>query len=210
MADPAPPPTYPTAWPPPTPYPPAPRPPRRWVATAAVAIVSAAVAAVLASIITAHNTGRDSAPAAAVSTITVTAQPSTPNTPAPLPTADADRTTCQSYARSGELMRSATTVLQIIPPDKTVLDPSVRSNPDMSAATQKAAALYGQAADAMSMGTAPGTTTVLAQSARALSESLSAMATAYRSYDPNVGDVYEVGKAADGAMATLCTRLAPR
>lgn len=209
MPDPAPPPTYPT-WPPPSPYPAAPpRPRHRWAVTAAVAVVSAAVAATLAGIITA-NTDRDSETAAAASTVTVTAQPPTPSTPEPMPAADADRTTCQEYARAGDLLRSATTVLQIIPADKTVLDPAVRSNPELAAATQKAASLYGQAADALAMGTAPGTTAVLAQSAHAMSEALGAMATAYRTYDANVADVYEVGKASDGAMATLCTRLAPR
>lgn len=209
MTDPAPPPTYP-AWPPPAPYPPAPRPRRRWVATAAAAAISAAVAATLASIITANNTARDSDATATASTVTVTAQPATPNSPAPIPTVTADRTTCQAYSRAGELLRTATTVLQIIPADKTVLDPAVRSDPGMFAATQKAASLYGQAADAVAMGTAPGTSDVLAQSARAMSEALSAMATAYRTYDPSVGDIYEVGKASDGAMATLCSRLAPR
>ena len=208
MPDPAPQPTDPT-WPPPAPYPAPPRPRHRWAVTAAVAVVSAAIAATLASVITA-TANRDSVTAAVASTVTVTAQPSTPITPAPMPTAAADRTTCQAYARAGDLLRSATTVLQIIPADKTVLDPVVRSTPELAAATQKAASLYGQAADAVAMGTAPGTTAVLAQSANAMSEALSAMATAYRTYDANVADLYEVGKASDGAMATLCTRLAPR
>ena len=209
MPDPAPPPTYP-AWPPPASYPATPPPRRRWVLPAAAAVVSAAVAATLASIITANNTGRNDEAATAATTITVTAQPPTSATPAPLPTVDADRATCSAYARAGDLLRSATTVLTIIPADKTILDPVVRSNPEMEAAAQKAASLYGQAADAVAMGTVPGTTAVLAQSAHAMGEALSALQTAYRTYDANVGDVYEVGKAADGAMATLCTRLAPR
>jgi len=168
-------------------------------------VLSAALGATLAGLITARVSSENVA--AVTSTVTVTAQPATP---APLPATDADRSTCQAYSSAGKLLQSATTLLQVIPADKTILDPAVRANTDMAAAVQKAAALYGQAAAAIKRGTAPGTSAVLADSATALNGALSSMATAYRTYDANVADVYEVGKAADGAMSALCTRLAPR
>lgn len=177
-----------------------------WWAVGTAAVVSAALGATLAGLITARVNSGNAAPPPVTSTVSVTAQ--TP-TPAPLPAAAADRSTCQAYSSAGKLLESATRTLQVIPANKTVLDPAVRTAPDMAAAVQEAAALYGQAADAMKRGISPGTSRILADSATALNGALSSMATAYRTYDPNVGDVYEVGKAADGAMAALCTRLAP-
>ncbi|MCT7373149.1 hypothetical protein [Mycolicibacterium llatzerense] len=196
--------------PPPYPAPPTPRPRRSRRVTAwtvgVVAVLSAALGATLAGLIT-SRVSSENAVSVTSTTVTVTAQPTTP---APLPAAVADRSTCQAYSSAGKLLQSATTTLQVIPADKTVLDPAVRASAEMAAAVQKAAALYGQAADAIKRGTAPGTSAVLADSAAALNGALSSMATAYRTYDANVADVYEVGKAADGALAALCTRLAPR
>lgn len=191
---------------PPAPTTPPPRRTRRaWTAAGVVAVLSAALGAILTGAITAHVSSEENA-VPVPSTVTVTAQPISP---APLPAADADRSTCQAYSSAGKLLQSATTTLQVIPVNKTVLDPAVRTDARMAAAVQKAAALYGEAADAIARGTAPGTSAILAESATALNGALSAMATAYRTYDANVADVYEVGKAADGAMVALCTRLAP-
>lgn len=208
MPDPAPP-TYP-AWPPPAPYPPAPRPRRRWVATVAAAVISAAVAATLASIITAHNTGRDNPAAATTSTVTVTAQPPTPSTPAPVPAADADRTTCQAWVSAGTLIRAASSAQSVIPPGMTIVDPAVQDNPAWKAGVIKAGDLYGQAADTLAAGTPQGTTPMLEQTAAATVGALEALSTTTTGFDEASGNGYAVVKSVANAMDVLCERLAPR
>lgn len=207
MPDPAPPSTYP--WPPPAPYPAPPRPRHRWAATAAVAVVSAAVAATLASIITA-NTGRDGEAAPAASTVTVAAQPPTPRTPAPMPAADADRTTCQSWVSAGTLIRGASAAQSVIPPGMTIVDRAVQDNPAWKAGVIKAGDLYGQAAETLAAGTPQGTTPMLEQTAAAARESLRALSTTTKGFDEASGNGYAVVKSVANAMDVLCERLAPR
>ena len=209
MTDPAPPPTYP-AWPPPASYPAPPTPRRRWALTAAVAVVSAAVAATLASIITANNTGRDDERATPATTVTMTALPPTTATAAPLPTVDADRATCQSWASAGTLIRAASEAQSVIPQGMTIIDPAVQDNPGWRAGVIKAGDLYGQAANTLASGTARGTTPMLEQTATAAVGSLHALSTTTTNFDEASGNGYAVVKSVANAMDVLCDRLAPR
>lgn len=196
------------AWPPqqyPAPLPPAAR--RRWPVFVGGVAIGAAIAAAITAALMAST--RDTATRTPV-TITAAPTPPAPTTPAPLPAAEANRHTCDAYSAAGKQLRMATESLQVIPPDITIVAPEVRANPDWSAAVQRAADLYGQAAMTLATGLAPGSTPALDQTANAFSDALRAMATAYRTYDDAVGDIYAVGKASDGAMSVLCKRLAPR
>ena len=199
------------AWPPqqytPPPLPPAPAARRRWPVFVGGVAIGAVIAAAMTAALMAGT--RDTTAGSPV-TITATAAPPAPTTPAPLPAAEANRHTCEAYSKAGQQLRMATESLQVIPPEITIVAPEVRANSDWSAAVQKAADLYGQAARTLATGIAPGSTPALDQTANAFSDALRAMSTAYRTYDDAVGDIYAVGKASDGAMSVLCKRLAPR
>lgn len=196
---------------PPTHYAPAgPPPPHRprWVPLAAAAAAGAAIAGVVATIITASLT---QTPTATVTSapITVTATPTPPPAPAPLPTAQADRQTCQAFMIAGDQAKAAAATLKILPEGMTIVDPAVRANPEWASAVVRAADLYNAASTTLASRIAPGTTPVLAQSARTLSAALAAVSQADRTYDPAGGDVYAVARASDGTMVGLCKRLAP-
>ena len=194
---------------------PAPRPPRdtqrRWPAFVGVAVASAAVAATVTALITSQvvrtdsASGRSTAPA-----ITVTATPATPAPPAPLPTAQADRQTCDAWHAAGDKMHDATKAQSVIPPQLTVVSQEVRDNPEWTAAVHRAADFYNQAADVLAAGVAPGTTLVLDQSAASMVAALRTLSTAYESFDPMSGNAHNVMHEASDEMDVRCERLAPR
>lgn len=207
MSEPAAPPTYPN-WPPP-PYPPptaeaAPR--RRWPAFAGGVAIGAVIAAAITAAITTQTGDTTATPA----TITATATPPAPTTPPPLPAAEANRHTCDTWLATGELIRGASSAQSVIPQGMTILDPAVRANADWSAAVQRAADQYKQAGDKLATGIAPGTTTILDQSARSTAVGLTALSTAYRTFDEANGNAYHVVKESADTMDVLCERLAPR
>lgn len=205
MTDPAAPPTW-----PPTPYPAPPPPRRRWPVTVVVAAVCAALAATIASVITA-NVGRDNAAAATVSTtVTVTAQPAAPSTAAPRPAAEADRATCQSWLSTGNLIRAAAEAQSVIPAGMTILDPAVQDNPAWRARVIKAGDLYGQAAETLAAGIAPGTTPMLEQTTNSAVDALRALSTTTTAFDEASGNGYGLVKSVANATDVLCERLAPR
>ena len=98
----------------------------------------------------------------------------------------------------------------MIPQGTTILDPAVRANPTWTAGVERAAGLYGQAADTLAAGIAPGTTTILTQSAGAAAAALRALETGYKTFDQANGNTYHVVKESADTMDVLCERLAPR
>lgn len=205
------PPTYPN-WPPQPPYPLAPQPPtaaaaprRRWPAFVGGVTIGAVLAAAITAAIATQTTDTTTA-----TPVTITATPPAPTPPAPLPAAEANRHTCNTWLAAGELIRSASSAQSVIPQGLTILDPSVRANPEWSAAVQRAADQYKQAGDKLATGVAAGTTTILDQSARAAAVGLTALSTAYRTFDEANGNAYHVVKESSDTMDVLCNRMAPR
>lgn len=202
------PPAYPN-WPPP-PYPP-PQPPtaaaprRRWPAFVGGVAIGAVIAAAITAAIATQTTGSTTT---AATPVTITATPPTP--PAPLPAAEANRHTCDAWLASGNLISDASTAQSVIPQGMTILDPAVRANPDWTAGVQKAARLYGQAADTLDGDIAPGTSPVLTQTANTVVDALRALSTTTSAFDDASGNAYGVTKSAANAMDVLCERMAPR
>lgn len=197
------------AWPPqhypPPPLPPAPAARRRWpVFVGGVAIGAAIAAAITAALMAGTSDTATRTP------VTITATPPAPTTPAPLPAAEANRATCDAWVATGDLIHAASKAQSAIPQGMTILDPAVRANPDWSAAVQRAAAQYKQAGDKLASGIAPGTTTILDQSARATAAGLTTLATAYNTFDEANGNAYHVVKESSDTMDVLCNRIAPR
>lgn len=203
------------AWPPqqytpppllPPPLPPAPAARRRWPVFVGGVAIGAAIAAAVTGALMAGT--RDTSSRTPV-TITTTAPPA-PTTPASLPAAEANRATCDAWVATGDLIHAASKAQSAIPQGMTILDPAVRANPDWSAAVQRAADQYKQAGDKLASGIAPGTTTILDQSARATAAGLTTLATAYNTFDEANGNAYHVVKESSDTMDVLCNRLAPR
>ena len=177
----------------------------RWVPVAAAFGVGAAIAAtVTALIFSAQSSSPVAAPAA-----TVTVTPSTPTPPPPLPEVQANRATCNGWLDASKLIDSAIDAGSVVPKPYNVLSPEVRSNPDWSAAVQKAAGLYGRASTALGNKVADGATPVLFQTAKAETAALQALSVAYASYDLASGNTYTTAKEGSDAMNVLCERLAP-
>ncbi|WP_293003393.1 hypothetical protein [Mycobacterium sp.] len=184
---------------------------RRWHGFALAAAAGAAIAATVTALITSQVVrtdavaGHSTAPA-----VTVTATPAAPAPPAPLPTAQADRQTCNAWLAAGDKIHAAQAAMPKLPEGMTILDPAVRGTPEWSAAVRKAAGLYGEAGDALSAGIAPGTTSVLSQSAHSASSALHALDTADSTFDPANGNTYHLVRESADTMDVLCDRLAPR
>jgi hypothetical protein len=185
---------------------------RRWPVVAAAAAVGAVVAAVIATIVTTAVTANTipAAGTAAPKTVTMTATPTAPLPPAPLPAAQADRQTCQNgWLAAEEPVKAAGTAQSVIPKGMDILDPAVRANPDWSAALQKAGDFYTQAADILGARIAPGTTPILAQAADSATKAFYALGATYKNFDPVNGNAHDIALQASDEMAVLCQRLAP-
>nr|WP_193210195.1 hypothetical protein [Mycobacterium sp. MOTT-90] len=143
--------------------------------------------------------------------VTITATlPAAPTPPAPLPAAEANRQTCDTWVSTGTLINDAATALAALPPGTKILDPTVRANPDWSAAVQRAAEQYKLAGDKLASGIAPGTAAILDQTATSTAGALHALATADATYDAAGGNSYDILKVSANTMDVLCERLAPR
>ena len=197
----------PPPYPPPAPLPPAPATRRRWPAFVGGVAIGAVIAAAMTAALMAGT--RDTTAGSPV-TITATATPPAPTTPTPLPAAEANRNTCNTWLSAGKLINDASTAQSVIPQGMTILDPAVRANPDWTAGVQKAGNLYGQAADTLAGGIAPGTNAMLAQTANTVVGALRALSTTTKAFDEASGNAYAVTKSAANAMDVLCERLAPR
>lgn len=163
------------------------------------------VAAAIAALVTAQVTSR---PAREAAPVTVTMSPSASPSPVVLPAEQADRKTCQAWDAAVEKIRASREVqAPIVAAGLTLADPEVRENPEWSAAVQKAADLYGQAADALVV--TPGTTLILDQAAHAAADTLRTLSTAVKTFDPANGNVFAMKDEAYDAVQVLCERLAP-
>lgn len=171
---------------------------RRWPVLVIAGVMIAAAAAAGAA---AGHRGV-SAPAAVTVTVTPSASPS----PTPLPAAQADRKTCQAWAATKEKIHAAATTVQVIPEGMTILD--APGNPEWTAAVKTAADLFDQAADTLVV--EPGTTQILADTARTEAAALRAEGTAFRTFDDTAGNIIAIKDKARSAMNILCERLAPQ
>lgn len=211
------------AGPPPQPPPPAvsgqfPQPPqhqikvhhRRWRVLAAAGVAGAVVAAAATAAITLQTMDTTTAASDAHGPVTVTVPAPTPASPTPLPTAQADRQTCeQGWIPAGEFIDSAEAALATLPPGIKVGEPAIRSNPDWTAAAQRAADLYRKASDALRPAIAPGSTPMLAEAAATAVKELRVLADAISTNDPIIGNAIEIGNATAKEVGIVCMRLAP-
>lgn len=209
---PLPPPPDPGKWPPPPgPPPPPPRRSRRsWPTLAAAAAAGAVVAAIIAAVITMQV--RDTTPAAAPThaPVTKTVQPPTPQSPAPLPTAQADHQTCyQGWDVASHYTDMAKDALRVLPNGMKVSDPAIQSNPDWTAALKRAGSLYQQASDTLRAQIAPGTTPVLVAAANTAVEALHTLGDATANPTAANGNAFGIADAAAKEVGALCNRLAP-
>jgi hypothetical protein len=184
---------------------------RRWPALAIAAAASAAITAAVTALITSQTVRTDSvAGHTATPAVTITATPDAPAPPAPLPTAQADRQTCNAWHTAGDRIHDASHALSVLPEGSTIVDPQVQGNPDWAAAVRKAADLYGQAGDTLTAGIAPGTTVILNQTAAAAGLGLRALSTAEKTLDATNGNAYHMVHDSADTMDVLCERLAPK
>lgn len=196
-------------------YPPGhtpPQPPRRrlWPAFVGVGVGSAAIAALVTALIASgSNSAEPITSRAATATTTVTVAPSSPAPQAALPTAQADRQTCQAWATTGGLVKAASAAQSVIPEGLTVLSPEIKTHPEWQAAVNRAADLYGQGGDLLAGRIAPGTTPVLAETSHAAAAALRGLSIAFKTSDPANGNSYSLAKESGDAMDAYCTRLAP-
>ncbi len=205
----------PPAYPPPPGYPPQPPGPgararRRWPALVLAGIAGAVVASVASVLITVQvrdNTVQQRQPSSPA-TVTVTAP--TPPAQTPLPTAEANRKTCQQgWVAAGDHIRSAQAAVAGLPPDVKIGDPAVASNPQWSAAVQQAADFYRQASDALAPNIAPGTTPVLAEAAHTSVKALRLLADAIKTSDAITGNAVAIANETTQQTGALCVRLVP-
>lgn len=179
------------------------RAPRRWpgiVAAASAGVLVGAVIGVGATMLTRERTE------ATTVTVTVTPEPSAP--PAARPLERANRQTCEGWDTAGKLINDAADTLTVIPEGTSILDPAVRNTPERVSAVMHAGDLFQQAADALKQRTTPGAAEILTLTSQTTVSSLSALATAYRSFDESSGDSITTARTAAHSMSALCKRLA--
>lgn len=203
--------------PPPTPRysPQPPGPPagfgRRWPTLLAASAIGAVVASAAAALITVQ--ARETSPPIgpeAPAPVTVTVAAPTPASPPPLPTAQADRQTCQEgFLATQAPTKAATDALAILPAGMKVLDPAVQQNPEWASAVRSAGAYYEQASEALRAKIAPGTTPVLAEAADTTVKTFRVLGDSYTTFEPIAGNAHDIAVEASDQMVALCTRLAP-
>lgn len=183
---------------------------RRRLQLAAAAGVGAVTATVAAAVITVQVRNTTPTTIKTTSPVTITMPAPPPLAPVPLPTAQADRQTCQQgWLASVVPINAATDALAVLPNDITILDPAVHANAEWTAAVNKAGNLYRQASDTLEEQIAPGTTSVLAEASNTAIKALRLLGDSYSSFDPISGNAHNIATAAADQMAALCMRLAP-
>lgn len=191
--------------------PPAIRRTRRWPAVVAAAAVGALTAAVTAAVITVRVQDPVESAQRAQPAVTETVDAPAPAPPAKLPTAQADRRTCeQGWIPAGSLIDDAQAELAKTPPGVAVDDPAVVANPEWAAAVTRAGELYRQAGTTLAGNIAPGTTPVLSEAAATAVRALRLLGDTISARDPINGNAGEISNAAAAQVGTLCQRLAPR
>lgn len=183
----------------------------RWPALLGAAAVGALVAAAAAAVITVQVRDAPGPAQESAAPLTVTVDPPTPDSPTPLPTAQADRKTCeQGWIPAGEFIDGAKAELARTPAGMSVTDPAIRANPEWTAAVDRAGDLYRQAGDALASNITPGATPVLTEAAHTAAESARLLGDAISTRDPINGNAGEIANEAAAQMGALCQRLAPR
>lgn len=171
---------------------------RRWPAIAAATLGAAAVAGAVATAVTLHTS-----PAASLATsgqtVTVTAEPPTPQV---LPAAEADTQTCRSWRTAAPMLTSAKTAVSVIPEGLTITSPEVQANPVWSQAVTHAAKLYQQASETVKP--AEGTSRLLGHLASTASAALHTLSLAYADRDPANGNIIDTYLETRNAMDALC------
>ncbi|OOK65224.1 hypothetical protein BZL29_7763 [Mycobacterium kansasii] len=99
--------------------------------------------------------------------------------------------------------------LQVLPKDVKIGDPAIKSNPDWTAALQRAGGLYEQASDALRSHIAPGTTPVLLEAANTAVKGLHTLGDSIANASPANGNAFGIANAAAKEVGALCNRLAP-
>jgi hypothetical protein len=176
---------------------------RRWPALVAAAAVGAVVAGAVSALITAQAVGGPAAGNAA-QTVTVTADAPSPQARTGMPTADADRQTCDAWHSVDPMLAAAAAAQAVIPKGMTIADPAVRDTPVWAAGVARAGELYGQAADAMGAHVAAGGGPVLQRLADVTVSALRTLAISYRTYDPANGSSVKAFRVNKDAMDGFC------
>ena len=135
--------------------------------------------------------------------------PPTPTAPAPpplLPTAEANRKTCESWKDAESLVVKAHDASLALEGHK-ILDAEVRDNPKMAAAVATMVDYFTQAGQTLHHGIAPGTTPKLALAATTASFAIITVAAEYRDRDETNGDGVETWRKAKYNVNSLCSRL---
>lgn len=181
----------------------------RWPLVAAI-VVGAVTGVVAAVVIVMQIRPGPAAMPPAAHPVTVTVPAPTPAKPAPLPTEQANRQTCdQGLTPAERFIDEAEAALATLPSGVKIGQAEVPANPAWNDAAQRAAGAYQRASDALGAAIAPGTTPMLAEAARTGVKELLLGASAIRTNDSMIGNVVEIGNETAKMLATLCDRFAP-
>lgn len=139
--------------------------------------------------------------------VTVTATPAPPVPPvppAPLPAAQADAATCKSWAKTVQLISAAEVALSVIPDGTTITSPGVEAQPTWVASINRAADIFDSAATQLGSQIAAGTSPILSGVAETTAATLRTAAVAYRTRDPQSGEIVTTLQTSHKAMGRLC------
>lgn len=205
-----------TAYPPPPPsvpgWPPPPggQPPsggsrrRLWPLLVTAGVVGALAASAVAAVVTLQVRDADAPAARSAPPTTVTVAPPAPPTPQSLPSAQANRESCETRSVASRLIDDAAAAQGVIAEGMTISDPAVQSNAAWKAGVQQAGRLYEQAGNSLRV--TPGTTPVVADAITTASNALRALGTAYTTFDAVNGNTYTIAREASTAMDAICDR----
>lgn len=182
---------------------------RRWPVVAAI-VVGAVTGVVAAVVIVMQMRPGPAAVPPAAHPATVTVPAPTPAKPAPLPTEQANRQTCdQGLTPAERFIDEAQAALDTLPNGVKINQPEVLANPAWNAAVQRAAAAYQRASDTLKAAIAPGTTPMLAEAAATGVKALHLLATSNSTGDPMTGNAVAMANETARMLGTLCERYAP-
>lgn len=108
-----------------------------------------------------------------------------------------------------DLANSAIDIWDTLPKGIKFDDPRIQANPEWRSTLQHSGELFRQAGDALEPQIAPGTTPLLAASARAAVAALRTEGYSFETSNPGMGNASAMEDETSGLMAALCTRLVP-
>lgn len=176
----------------------------------AAGIAGAVVASITAALITLQSRDATGGAAGVASTpaTTVTVAAPTPQSPAPLPTGQANRNTClQGWVPASNLMASAVAAVDTLPPGMQIRDPMVQTNPQWGAALQTAGDFYREASDVLEVHIAPGTAPLLYEASVTAVKALRVLADATARPSEISGNASNIANEAATQVDVLCTLL---